>query len=77
MRPFTFGVINVSLRWPGALGEFNPAHTSSVNFISTTRLYRLSAQGELSSLLVQAGSLKEELSTPWTLAWSPSAPAQA
>jgi type VI secretion system secreted protein VgrG len=40
---------------------------SALNFDSTTRLYRLQAKGELSNLLVQAWSLKEELSTPWTL----------
>ena len=40
---------------------------NALNFNSTTRLYRLQAQGELAELLVQAWSLKEELSTPWTL----------
>ena len=43
------------------------AFKTALNFDSTTRLYRLQAQGELSGLLVQAWSLKEELSTPWTL----------
>ena len=51
----------------GALSEFNPALTNTFNFTSTTRLYRLSAKGKLRSLLVQAWSLKEEISTPWTL----------
>jgi type VI secretion system secreted protein VgrG len=43
------------------------AFKSALNFDSATRLYRLEAKGELSNLLVQAWSLKEELSTPWTL----------
>jgi type VI secretion system secreted protein VgrG len=43
------------------------AFKAALNFDSATRLYRLEAQGELANLLVQAWSLKEELSTPWTL----------
>ena len=40
---------------------------SALPFDSTTRLYRLQGEGELSGLLVQAWSLKEQLSAPWTL----------
>jgi type VI secretion system secreted protein VgrG len=39
----------------------------ALRFDSTTRLYRMQGEGALAELIVQAWSLKEELSTPWTL----------
>ncbi len=39
----------------------------STYFSSSTRLFRLQGEGPLGELLVQAWSLKEELSATWTL----------
>ena len=39
----------------------------ALRFDSSTRLYRLQGQDQLSELLVQAWSLKEKLDAPWTL----------
>jgi type VI secretion system VgrG family protein len=39
----------------------------ALHFDSSTRLYRLQGEGELAELTVEAWSLKESLSTPWTL----------
>jgi type VI secretion system secreted protein VgrG len=52
---------------PTTLDAAISAAFNALSFDSATRLYRLQAQGELAGLLVQAWSLKEELSTPWTL----------
>ena len=42
--------------------------TSSLDvFDGSKRLYRIEAQGELEGLLVEAWSLREGLSEPWTL----------
>ena len=40
---------------------------AALQFDSATRLYRLEAEGELAGLVVEAWSLTEEISAPWTL----------
>ena len=40
---------------------------AALRFDSATRLYRLEGEGPLADLVVEAWSLKEELSAPWTL----------
>ncbi|WP_332672323.1 type VI secretion system Vgr family protein, partial [Aromatoleum sp.] len=44
-----------------------PASFDGLRFDDATRLYRLRGERELSELLVQAWSLKEQLDTPWTM----------
>ena len=43
--------------------HMNPTLLNALHFDSSTRLYRMQAEGEMSELMVEAWSLQEELSS--------------